>query len=133
MGTLVHGSRAGLTATFKHSSPAAGPIAEAIYMHKRHRHINDHREDDPFGEDYDFYDYLTAAVLDGGDGDLEMARGLLSSPGVVEVIRQDLQRDWSGIEALAGRLVAEGTVSGRDAFATIADCLRTVDGHDRSG
>jgi len=104
----------------------AGPIAEAICLHKRRRHIS--------GEDSDFYDYLATALLDGGAGDLEMAHGLLSgSPGIVEGIRQDLQRDWSGIEVLAGRLVAEGTVSGRDALRRLRTLCGLAGSDDRSG
>lgn len=36
-----------------------------------------------------------------------------------EMMRDQLRQDWAGIQALAARLVADGTVSGREAFALL--------------
>jgi hypothetical protein len=40
---------------------------------------------------------------------------MLDSPETVEVVRGRLQEQWAGVEALARRLMADGTVSGRRA------------------
>jgi hypothetical protein len=83
---------------------SAGPIAEAIFD-----------QDTTPDDDYEWQDHLAGAVLAGGHDDLSLSMGMLDSPGSVDAIRRMLQQEWVGIEALASRLVADGTV-GRDAF-----------------
>ena len=84
---------------------SAGPVAEAMWFHRR-----------DLDDEFEWEDHLNGAVLAGGHDDLSQSMGMLDSPDVVTMLRGWLESDWPRIERLADRLCDAGTVSGRDAF-----------------
>ena len=87
---------------------ALGPVAQAIYAQQLESDL-----------ECMFDDFLTAAVLDGGDGDYEKSLGLLDNYAFVHALREDLVHNWNGIELLAQALLERDVVPGPEALALL--------------